>query len=46
LFKGSALNPNRQDFPFQGVLLEKLDIGAGFFLNGDQSGQIYFNPAP
>ncbi len=47
LFKGSALNPETgKSFPFQGVLLEKLNIGAGFFLNGDQSGQIYFNPAP
>ena len=47
LFKGSALNPETgKAFPFQGVLLGKLNIGAGFFMNADQSGQVFLNPAP
>ncbi|MEY2427331.1 MAG: hypothetical protein QOJ40_216 [Verrucomicrobiota bacterium] len=47
LFKGTALNPlTGKAFPFQGVLLEKPNIGAGFFLNADQSGQIFLSPAP
>jgi hypothetical protein len=47
LFKGTALNPaTGKTFQFQGVLLEKPNIGAGFFLNTDQSGQIYLSPAP
>lgn len=46
LFKGTALNPETgKTFQFQGVLLEKPNIGAGFFLNTDQSGQIYLSPA-
>ena len=47
LFKGSALDPaSGKALQFQGVLLQKLNIGAGFFLNTDQSGQINLSPAP
>ena len=45
LFKGTAFNPATHTLlPFQGVLLEKLNIGAGFFLGTNQSGRVYLAP--
>ena len=47
LFRGSALNPDTgKALPFQGILFEKLNSGAGFFMNNNQSGEIYLPPAP
>lgn len=46
LFSGSLIVPSsNQKLSFQGALLEKSAIGGGFFLNADQSGQVYFGPA-
>ena len=47
LFKGSAFNPDTgKTIPFQGVLFKKANIGIGYFLGADQSGEIYLSPAP
>jgi hypothetical protein len=47
LFRGSTFNPETGKlFPFNGVLLEADNIGAGFFLGTNLSGQVYLNPAP
>lgn len=46
LFNGSLAIPNsKQKLSFQGALLEKSAIGGGFFLNAEQSGNVYFGPA-
>lgn len=46
LFSGSVVNPNsNQKLSFQGALLEGSGIGGGFFLNAEQSGEVYFGPA-
>jgi hypothetical protein len=46
LFRGSTINPDtRKLFNFQGALLEKANIGAGFFLGTNQSGQVFLGPA-
>ena len=47
LFKGSALNPETgKTVPFQGILFRKANIGVGYFLGADQSGEVYLSPAP
>jgi hypothetical protein len=44
-FKGSLMNPlTGKAIPFNGVVLQKQNIGCGFFLDGDQSGNVYFGP--
>jgi hypothetical protein len=45
-YKGSVANPLGWPLSFQGVLLEKSGMGAGYFLGTNQSGQVIFNPAP
>jgi hypothetical protein len=45
LFKGTAINPDtKKAFIFQGALLEKANVGSGFFLGTNQSGQVYLGP--
>jgi hypothetical protein len=47
LFKGSALNPaTGKAMPFQGILFKKANVGVGYFLGVDQSGEVYLSPAP
>ena len=47
LFQGSILNSdNGKPLKFQGALLQDMNLGLGYFLNTDQSGLIYFGPAP
>jgi len=46
LFKGTALNPETgKTVPFQGMLFEKANIGIGYFLGTDQSGEVYLSPS-
>ncbi len=45
VFTGKAVNPETgRSFSFQGVLLDKGNIGAGFFLSPAQSGEVYLQP--
>jgi hypothetical protein len=45
LFTGSFLNPETtKTVPINGVVLQKQNIGAGFFLSTNLSGQVYFDP--
>lgn len=45
LFKGSVMNPaTGKMIPVSGVLLQNENIGAGYFLNGSQSGRVYVGP--
>jgi hypothetical protein len=47
LFRGSVLNPQtHKPVTFQGVLLDKSAMGAGFFLNTNKSGHVYLGSAP
>ncbi len=47
LFKGKTVNPETGlSVNFQGALFEKANIGVGFFLGANQSGQVYLCPAP
>ena len=47
LFKGSILNPGTgRMVSFQGVLFKKADIGVGYFLGADQSGEVFWTDAP
>jgi len=47
LFKGSFFNEDLgQDVPFAGALLEKSQVGTGFFLGTDQSGEVRLTPLP
>jgi hypothetical protein len=47
LFKGSALDPTSgKTMTFQGALFKKANIGVGYFLGSDQSGEVYLSPAP
>jgi hypothetical protein len=47
LFKGSALNPaTGKTMTFQGALFKKANVGVGYFLGTDQSGEVYLSPAP
>jgi len=44
-FKGSVKNPlTGKTIPFGGVFLHRQQFGRGFFLDGDQSGSVYFGP--
>jgi hypothetical protein len=46
LFKGSTLNPETgKPVSFQGILFKKANIGVGYFLGADQSGEVYLSPA-
>jgi len=47
LFQGSILNPDTgNSLKFQGALFQDINVGLGYFLNSDQSGQIYLGPNP
>jgi hypothetical protein len=47
LFQGSIVNPDTGvPVKFQGVLFQDVNVGLGYFLNANQSGQIYLGPAP
>jgi hypothetical protein len=47
LFSGSFLNPaTHKATKFSGVLSQKQDIGAGFFLGTNQSGFVTLEPSP
>ncbi len=41
LFKGQALSEMGRVLSFQGVVLEKANIGVGYFLNNGECGQVY-----
>ena len=44
-FKGSAKNPlTGKVISFSGVVLQQQRFARGFFLDGDQSGSVYFGP--
>lgn len=46
LFDGRATAPNATaSFPFKGVVLQRQNYGAGYFLGTNQSGLIFFGPA-
>jgi hypothetical protein len=47
LFQGTVLNPQTQKkITFQGVVQRKGNYGAGFFLNGNLSGEVYLSRTP
>jgi hypothetical protein len=47
LFKGTAAHPSTgKPLPFQGILFKKANIGIGYFLDAEQSGEVYLGPAP
>jgi hypothetical protein len=46
LFKGTFFDPvSGAKVPFQGVLFKAANIGVGYFLGVDQSGEVYLGPA-
>jgi hypothetical protein len=44
-FKGTA-SPASGAVSFQGVVLQKANLGGGYFLNANQSGKVELSPAP
>jgi hypothetical protein len=47
LFHGSVLNPDTgKPITFQGALFPDWNVGLGYFLTPNQSGQVYLAPAP
>ena len=45
LFKGSATDPvSGKAISINGVVLQKLNVGYGFFLGTNQTGRVYFGP--
>jgi hypothetical protein len=47
VFHGTFMNPeSNESEPFQGVLFQSSNIGIGYFLGAQQSGEIRFGPAP
>lgn len=47
LFRGTFVDPDsHKSEPFQGVLLQDINIGVGYFLGPNQSGEIRLDPAP
>lgn len=45
LFSGKAQDPVTGKYlPFKGVVLQKQNAGGGYFLNANQSGEVYFGP--
>src|SRR5439155_27098323 len=47
LIKGSLFNRDTgRMVPFQGMIFRRANVGVGFFLGADQSGEVYLNPAP
>src|SRR5262249_43829136 len=46
LFRGSVLNPDTgKPVTFQGALFPDWNVGLGYFLTPNQSGQVYLTPA-
>lgn len=44
LFKGSRLNPDTgQMISFEGALFQKGNVGMGYFIGGNQSGEVYLS---
>ena len=46
VFTGGETVPANLKAKFQGVILQKLDAGYGFFLGTNQSGQVWYVPLP
>jgi hypothetical protein len=47
LFKGTALSPDTgKPISFNGVILQKQNYGEGFFLGTNETGLVFFGPAP
>jgi len=47
MFKGSVLNPQTgKNLLFQGMVFKKANVGVGYFLGTDQSGEVFLSPAP
>ncbi len=47
LFTGSVVNPaNKKTIPIHGAVLQKQNIGAGYFLGTNQSGGVFLGAAP
>jgi hypothetical protein len=47
LIKGSALSPDTgKPISFNGVILQKQNVGDGFFLGTNQAGRVFFEQAP
>jgi len=47
LFSGQAQDPATGKYlPFKGVVLQKQNAGGGYFLNQNQSGEVYFGSSP
>jgi hypothetical protein len=45
LFKGTVVNPaDGKSISFNGVVLQKQNIGAGFFTGFNQTGRVYLEP--
>ena len=45
-FSGQAQDPATGKYlPFKGVVLQKQNAGGGYFLNQNQSGEVYFGPS-
>jgi hypothetical protein len=47
LFKGSVVNPaTKKTIPISGAVLQKQNIGAGYFLGTNEIGGVYLGPVP
>ena len=47
LFNGTAMTPDTgRTIVFKGALLQRQDFGAGYFLDTNRIGQVFFGPAP
>ena len=47
MFRGAFVDPDsHKSEPFQGVLFQDSNIGVGYFLGSDRSGEIWLGPAP
>ena len=45
LFKGSVTNANPKTISFNGVVLQKQNLGCGYFLGTNQSGRVQLRPS-
>jgi len=46
VFSGGEITPVNSKTRFQGVLLQKMGVGYGFFLGTNRSGQVWYVPLP
>jgi hypothetical protein len=45
LFRGTFVDPDsKKSTPFQGVLFQNANIGVGYFLGSDGSGEVHLGP--